>query len=159
VVSISTVGYNTFDRIINFDTFGSESKDAVLSRFKYWEEAYEIAISLPLFGIGLGNYFDHSQIMKTSSVFIDNPHNYFMSVLVDTGFIGLLFFCLLIGYFIYSDTRSLKLNSSLQKTFIVSFWSLFIFSLLNPQDFYYFYFLFWLFRGVIYKLDISELSI
>jgi len=155
VVSINTVGFNTLDRIINFDTFRSESKDAVLSRFAYWKEAYEISLSSPFLGIGLGNYFDHSQIMKTSSIFIDNPHNYFMSVLVDTGFIGLLFFCLLILYFIYFDIQSLRLNQPLQQVFIIAFWSLFVFSLLNPQDFFYYYFLFWLFRGVIYKLGLT----
>lgn len=154
-ISLNTIGTNTLDRIINFDVVRSESKDAVLSRFSYWKEAYEISLSSPLVGIGLGNYFDHSQIMKTGSIFIDNPHNYFMSVLVDTGFIGLLFFCLLILYFIYFDIQSLRSNQSLQQVFVIAFWSLFIFSLLNPQDFFYYYFLFWLFRGIIYKMQME----
>jgi len=158
-ISLNTIGTNTLDRVINFDVFRSESKDAVLSRFSYWGEAYTIALSSPLIGIGLGNYYDHSSIMKSSSIFIDNPHNYFMSVLVDTGFIGLLFFCLLIGYFVINDIQVLRNPSSEIFPFIIAFWALFIFSLLNPQDFFYYYFLFWLFRGVIYKLEIENKKI
>lgn len=161
-VSSRVIGYSAIDRIISPN---KEDLQALSSRIEYWNEAYSIALSSPLVGIGLGNYFDYlpqnlqesnkSSLFKPAggSILIDDPHNIFFTSLVNTGFLGLFSFMLLIFYFAQDDISKLKKHKRKTSPFILMFWSLFSYALFNPGAFFSYQMLFWLLRGVIYKLD------
>lgn len=153
----------------------------LVGRLELWDDAATMAFYSPLTGVGLANFSAYlkpayqlpsfgpqlpSSPAKPISYYktirhIDNPHNIFFSSLAETGFLGLVSLLLLIGYFIKSDLAILRAITTRQSfegrrallpgAAIISFWTLFLFALLNPPTQFAYLFYFWLLRGIIAK--------
>jgi len=102
-ISQGTVGINVIQRI--FWPSNSDIEN-VYGRFSYWQEGLDIWQRAPLSGVGLGNDLEHSELLKDrqslimpKTNLIDNPHNIFISILVDTGILGLITYLLLLYFF------------------------------------------------------------
>lgn len=128
------------------------------------KEGIEIGMSSPLFGVGLGNYYDHLTLSMQKSVSpfaqkrmefdlaVLDPHNIFISIFAETGIVGLTSFFLLLFYFIAKDIFILKKKAHEKvKIIVCSFWILFTYALLNPSTSITYISLFWLFRVLIEK--------
>ena len=121
----------------------------------------KMAQSQPLLGVGLGNYYDNlpsgkknflslsNWQNKEAQIASTNPHNIFAQILSELGFISLLFYLIMISYFAISDIKILLKQNNFAKAVIISFWSLFIYSLFNPTTTLTYNSLFWLLRALI----------
>lgn len=157
----SSLPISSLDRIIE-----PEDKDySTLSiRLDWWKQSIEIAKYSPLIGVGLRNYYDYTDHAIGKSLFawkdklqkitLAHPHNIFFGTLAETGLIGLISLILLLSYFLVSDLKEFKKQRYLSQSVIASFWILFSYSLLNPPDTLTYLALFWLLRGLIYKVSI-----
>ena len=157
-ISPQIANYNALNRLLL-----EEKSDvtSIQSRFFYWEKAVEMGLSSSLFGIGLGNYYDNlspKQIITTSifdpknelmKVTAIHPHNVFFAAFAETGFFGLISLILLLAYFAIEDLKSFRRNVSLHSFAIISFWSLFAFSLVQPDTILQERVLFWFLRALI----------
>jgi O-antigen ligase len=122
-----------------------------------------MGLSSPLIGVGLGNYYDNlpSEDQKSYSAnpletalfnaASTDPHNIFFRTFAETGGVGLSAFILLLLYFLKNDLYLLKEREDLSKALIISFWTLFIFSVLNPSLNIGYLSLFWLLRVMVDK--------
>lgn len=160
-VSKQISGTNILSRFTSeLDEYGSNSNTA---RLQYWKDAMDIGNASPLFGAGLGNYFDvlsqsaKSKNMSTSISFnqkfilIDDPHNLFFSAYANTGALGLFTLLILMLYFIISDIFSFNKQILTIKGFIIVFWSIFIYAFLNPWMYFQFLAQFWIVRAIVEK--------
>ncbi len=160
--------YTVFDRLtLQY----SSDQGTIASRIERWGFALDMGISSPAFGVGLGNYYDYLPSNKQQSISTyqlanqeydiaaQDPHNVFFSTFAETGTLGLGTFTLLLLYFIKVDFEVLKnKKNGLGKAFVISFWTLFLYSLANPSSSITYQSLFWLTRVAIYKLNIIEAS-
>ena len=134
------------------------------SRISYLKEAIEVGASSPLFGVGLGNYFDSlSQKSKETKqvglngfggrplIIIDDPHNMFIGAFATTGIIGVISLILLMSSFAWKDVRNFFHLSSQMRAVIISFWSIVLFAFFNPWLYFQYLSLFWMIRGLIEK--------
>lgn len=158
-----TIGYSVIDRI----TFQDKQEDVVTTtgRIKMWEKAAQIGLAFPVFGAGLGNYYDYTDpsMKQTISIFEQTlkefqlasfyPHNIFFQMFAETGFLGFLIFLLAVFYFVKKDKRLIKEQKKLSVAFIISFWTLFIYAMFNPFSSTKFLALFWLMRILIEKSE------
>lgn len=151
-ISLSTTGFNVYDRFLFDDTVQTQT---IAGRFDYWKEATEVGMENPLLGVGLGNYFDHlpqqskNQKMRSildRTIVIDDPHDIFFSTFAASGLFGLLSLMAMLAYFVYYDAKHFHTP---RKNFIIMSWGLFIFALLNPFQYAGFLYYFWFLRGVI----------
>ena len=154
-ITADIAGYNAFDRIISPE---SEDYTTISDRFYYWEKGIEMGKSQPITGVGLGNYYEHltnketvrNSLSDPKNTFMKitwiHPHNVFVALFAETGFLGLGSFVLLLCYFIVTDFGSFTLTSPLHKALVLSFWGLFAFSLINPAAILNYAVLFWLIR-------------
>ncbi|KKQ38534.1 MAG: hypothetical protein US54_C0008G0009 [Candidatus Roizmanbacteria bacterium GW2011_GWA2_37_7] len=161
-VSLNTVGTNVLDRVI-FDI--EEEYRPIDARFNYWKEASSIGMSSPLYGVGVGNYYDNlsslsQQYSQSSQVnryknftVIDDPHNILVSTFVSSGFLGLFAFILLFSYFFIDDLKSMYKNNLQLKMFVIIFWSIFAYSMFNPWIYFGYLGFLWFIRGVIEKIS------
>jgi len=160
-LSIRYIGYNSLDRLISPDVADYTSLD---TRQYFGAKSIEMFLSSPITGVGLGNYYDNlpSSDKISQSIFqwqnnlkiisFNHPHNIFFATIAETGIMGLVTFVSLIIYFFISDCYMIKSQvSKLYKSFILSFWCLFIYSLLNPSNTFSYLTQFWFLRGIIYS--------
>jgi len=164
LINKTSIGFNIIDRII----FTSEQEDwqSIMSRFDLWKLAIKLSLSFPLFGVGLGNFFDYVPakekltlytlrniaLRKSMSPVFQNPHNIFFSFLSEAGVLSALIIFIMFFYFLINDAICLiKIRNYLLKSIIISFWTLSIFAFLNPSNSIKFYIFFWLFRVTIDK--------
>lgn len=158
--------YTVLDR---FTLQYKSDQNTISGRIERWGFALDMGISSPLFGVGLGNYYDYLPPGKQKSITpyqmvnqafdfaSKDPHNVFFSTFAETGVFGIGAFILLLLYFVKSDLALLKKREDgLSKAFIISFWTLFIFSLANPSQSITYQSLFWLLRVILYKLSLLE---
>lgn len=152
---------NILQKLIDIGDSGQY--ETIQSRFNYWEYAIEAGLQSPIIGHGLDSYYDllneadktRSQVLNKfknkKTIYINDPHNVFLSTFVSSGFVGLTALVILLCYFAHSDFQSLLKYQglTLKTSFIISFWSLFFFSLLNPSMTYSYQMHFWLLRGII----------
>lgn len=97
-------------RIRQFDTVGVlEERKSIGSigwRINYWMDLLELSKNKPLLGYGLDTYIYYGNYTETEgSVY---PHNDYMKFLVETGFVGLLFYLLFIfgtSYHLYKEFK------------------------------------------------------
>jgi len=132
-------GGNVIDRLLLNEV---EDAETIISRFAFWSDAVSMGLNNPITGVGLGNYLDNlSQRNKLNSmsstrtgkfVLIDDPHNIFMSIFAETGVLGLIGVILMFVHFFISDVSIFKAKNTITQLTILSFWGLFIYSLLNP---------------------------
>lgn len=155
------IGFTVFDRLL----LQSEKEDVntVTGRIKKWEKTVEMGLSAPLFGVGLGNYYDYldpsmkqyaslfEQTRKEFELAAYDPHGIFFKIFAETGFLGLFSFLLLLGYFLNKDIGILFSKEEIPKIFVVSFWTLFLYALVNPSYTTKYQALFWLLRILIEK--------
>lgn len=111
---------DTNDEMYNEDVFGNDL--SVLSREKYKAVGLQLIKDYPIFGIGVGNYsyLYNNQIfykyITNQSVLegldeIRYPHNGFIQVAAEMGYVGLTLFCLtLLSYTYYVDYKKDKLK-------------------------------------------------
>lgn len=139
-----------------------EDVKPIIFRFQNIYQTYDLVSKKPLFGVGLGNFYDNLPIDKKIYVSKNNweneqqtiatnfPHNIFLLVLVETGFINLIIFLTLIIYFLIKDIRIILISKNFyKKSLIISFWSLFSYAFFNPTPSYSYNLLFWLLRILI----------
>jgi len=147
------------------DRFALTDKREDVNTIRYrWNNiimSEEMAQSQPLFGVGLGNYYDNlppekknflslsNWQNKEAQIASTNPHNIFAQILSELGFLSLLFYLIMISYFAISDIKILLTQNNFTKAIIISFWSLFIFSLFNPTTTLTYNSLFWILRALI----------
>lgn len=166
-ISLSIEGSNVLDRVI----FDSEIENqTVLSRFDYWKEAIDIGNIYPIFGVGLGNYFEYlspssqaagmSKASPNARLFIakDDPHNLFANTYATTGLLGLVSLCTMLLYFAYTDAQFFVRNNVLLSSTIMSFWVLVLFSMLNPANNLGFFSFYWALRGFIEKYKSKDME-
>ncbi|HPG41671.1 MAG TPA: O-antigen ligase family protein [bacterium] len=78
---------------------GFQSSSSVFSRIGTWYEAIRIIKEHPVFGVGLGNmhYFVQNYYIKLTGNFeLLKAHNLFLELLVETGFLGFVFYNILL---------------------------------------------------------------
>jgi hypothetical protein len=156
-----------------FERFNLQEEElgSIIGRFKMWDYAKEMFFSKTLIGVGLGNYYDYlpNKEKITFSLFefskllnqvtLIDPHNIFFSLLSQAGILSNVFLLALIFYFLKKDYSFIKINDNklnLIKTFIISFWSIFLYSLINPGITFHFWALFFVFRAVIINLSLLK---
>jgi len=144
---------------------------SIESRFTLWEYSIDMGLSHPLFGVGLGNFYDSILQKRTVSTSLldpknkletatlSHPHNLFFQTFSETGSFGLLGITLLICAFMYYDFKVLTNGRKLSKLLVMSFWSLFSFGLLAPPNTPQYLSLFWLLRILIEKTHYLKESV
>lgn len=161
--SYSVLNYNfNFSFVDRFALVDKrEDVNTIRYRWKNIEVSEEMARSQPLLGVGLGNYYDNLPPEKKISLSISNwqnkeariastnPHNIFAQILSELGFLGLLFYLIMISYFAISDIKTLLSQNYFSKAVVISFWSLFVYSLFNPTTTLIYNSLFWMLRAMI----------
>lgn len=161
VVVTSLLGFSFLDRF----TFQDKTQDivSVESRYQSISTAADMGVSHPFFGVGLGNYYDYlpnskkflfsfyNWKNKEFSLASQDPHDIFAKILSETGIFSLVFFIGISGFFLKSDIeRALyKPFDGVTNAYIVSFWTLFIYSVFNPTTTVSYNSLFWLLRAFI----------
>jgi len=161
-LSREIIGYNIVDRLLYPE---NEETATITARLNYWEEAIEIGSSSPLFGVGLGHYYDYlsskTQQLAQSSylnryrafVTIDDPHNIFFSTFATTGFTGVVSLSALFLVFLYSDIRTIFTKKDKMINALISvYWSIVLFSLFNPWLYFSYLGYLWFIRGSIESL-------
>ena len=164
---LSIVLLNSFFGFSIIDRFALENERedvrTISLRGRNIGESAEMGLAYPLFGVGLGNYYDHlpfSQkakqsifgwVRKEAEIASTNPHNIFAQTVAETGIVSLLFYVGILIYFAREDFRTMSARraSLLRKSFIISFWTLFIYSIFNPTTTLTYNTMFWVLRGMI----------
>jgi len=164
IVSVYVTGKNVIDRI-TLSRISEEDNAKSVNRVEAWRQAGEMGISSPFSGIGLGNYYDYlpqrnkifnrnsSSLLLGNFIVIDDPHNLFFSTFAASGFIGLFALIALCARFLISDIVYIRNGQLIVKSVIVAFWSLTLFSLLNPWMYFSYQTFYWLLRGFIEKFE------
>ena len=154
----NSVGLRFYDRFL----LSNQAEDISSIKSRYWQidDALEMGITSP-FGVGLGNYYDNMKEGKGKSVYdAFSPvlkdrtahqyiHNNFAMVIGESGYISFFFYCLLMIKFAQIDYKTLKEKDNYKKSFVISFWLLFFFGLLNPPIPGSYQILFWGVRGLL----------
>lgn len=157
--SIAFAKYESFF----FDRFFLQDNQQDVSSIYTRLDQIEVSLSMGLispFGVGLGNYYDNlpNKVLKTMQPIPEgvmsareNIHNNLATVLAESGYIALFIFVLLLIKFIILDIKTMKDNSYNKRCFVIAFWSLFFFGLLNPPIPTSYQVLFWGMRGLLTK--------
>lgn len=156
IVTFNLISQTTIDRLF----LPTISDYATLSsRTEMWALSTEMGLSSPLFGVGIGNFYDNfpnKKIFKNSlidwknaeeRVVIIDPHNIFFSTFAQTGFLGLFALIFMLFTFIKNDIQFFKENDLMLTTISICFWSLFLYSLLNPAISLQYLTLYWVLRS------------
>jgi len=144
-----------------------DEKEAIVSRKEFVYEAIEEGMSSPLLGVGLGNFYDNLSALSKDAkktkkidmykkfIFVDDPHNLFISTFASSGLIGLCALFALLMNFIYRDVQHMvnARSDPLMVMLIVTFWSIFIFAIFNPWLYFAYLATFWFMRGIVDKFQ------
>lgn len=156
---VPKLNFLTLDRL-NFSK--KESISPIMTRLFFWQRALLMGLSSPIIGVGLGNYYDYyspkpiilsaSDILKNKlfEVTAFHPHNIFFAYFAETGLLGLIILLLFLLFLIKNDLKYFS-QSIFHKIIVISFWSLFLFSLITPDNIIQYIILFWLLRVLIEK--------
>jgi hypothetical protein len=160
---VKATGFSVVERIFLEDRV--EDVETVTQRFGAWEVSTQMGFSSPIFGVGLGNYYDHIPSSKKHifSVFERKqkefefaayyPHNLFFKTLAENGVLGAIIFVLLLIYFAKKDYDILLNKPVFPKVLVISFWSLFTHVMFNPAITIKIYMTYWILRILIEKVD------
>jgi O-antigen ligase len=160
-MSLRLWGFSLIDRVLlksNYDDVQS-----LTSRWEGINTSFEMGLSHPATGVGIGNYFDFLPTSTRNSVFSLvnyyggvwvsslNPHNIFAQIVAETGLIGLLYYLFMLGVFIKYDWKIFKQpkKSEFTTACVIAFWSLFSYSVFNPSTTLTYNTLFWILRGMV----------
>ena len=94
-----------------------DSKDGSINiRLQYWNNAIQITKNNPILGVGLGNWKVESQPYEKELVdnltVSDHPHNDFLEIAAETGFINLLVYLSLFIFSFISNIKNLKASNT-----------------------------------------------
>lgn len=151
---------NTLNRVFLTE---NEYIKTVQTRLSYWKNAFDLYLTSPIVGVGLGNYYDNlNQVSKNnnksggidrfaSSIVIDDPHNILFSMLSSMGILALAGFLFFLIEIIKDDFKEIFTNAQNQNRviFILIFWGYFLYAFMNPWQNYGFIFYFFLLRALI----------
>ncbi len=169
VIGGRIIGFSFVDRVF----LGSEGEDVqtVSHRFSNIKGSLEIAKAHPFSGVGLGNYYEYIEQAKKKSfslfqwknkeanIALTNPHNIFAQIAAETGLVSLFFYFFMLAYFAVYDFKILFLKKDdFTKGCIISFWTLFLYSLFNPATTFGYNALFWGLRGMVNNSPIVSSS-
>jgi O-antigen ligase len=157
-------GFSVVERFFLEDK--TEDVNTIRFRIGMLTQAYDIGLKSPIFGVGLGNFYDNLPLFGKKNIYtisplktkdnlslLQHPHNSLAQTFVESGLFGLLAFLLLLGYFVKEDVEILfGKENNLEKALIVGFWSLFVYSLFTPPQILVYYVHFWLLRILIEKI-------
>lgn len=157
--------FNIIDRFLELENVTIEPNSANF-RINNIQKSIDFFLSSPLFGVGLGNYglinenkekYSFSILEKSiKNYYLDmrySPHNILFHILSETGIFGLISFLAIIVNFFIEDYFYLKKRQiNYCFGYILSYWSIFIFLLLNPSHTIFNIGWFWFIRGVIESL-------
>ena len=101
---------------------------------------------------------DITSTLYNSFLIIDDPHNVFFSQLAQAGILGFISYLLLILYFMKHDVTNFSKSNTFVRFTMISFWSVFLYSLLNPVTDSQYQFYFWLLRGMIHNKSLKTSS-
>lgn len=164
---IATAIFSIFLNDTNFFTRyslqRSKDVDTIVDRLNYVDKALSLFIEKPILGVGLGNYSSYSNTVRLYSTSTDynesvsinsyeNPHNFIVTMLVETGILGVLPFLVIISFFIYIDSylyKNLHQTFVQLSPFIISSWCLIAGSLIDWYDPHHLIY-FMIVRGYIY---------
>lgn len=141
----------------------TEDVETIFSRTKQIEISANLA-QISIFGVGLGNYYDnllnsdknipyyYSQDRKVvTEAGIGYVHNIFATILVESGYLSLLIFIVIIALFIKDDIKTLQEKNEYKKAFTICFWTLMIYGLFNPNASASYQVFFWGIRGFLIR--------
>lgn len=159
--------YNILDRLTLQNRY--EDKGPLEVRLAQYKLSTQLLTISPLFGIGLGNFSDYLYYLDFNHVVLNitpgieeseknfiklstaRPHNILFQLIGETGLIGTSTFLILVLYFCIIDYRLLKYKEKNHQVipFIVSSWTVIVYSLFNPADTIFILGWFWFARGAI----------
>ncbi|HRN70503.1 MAG TPA: O-antigen ligase family protein [Candidatus Woesebacteria bacterium] len=155
---LSRSGFSFYDRILLTE---ESDVQTITSRFDQIQIGFDLAKN-NILGVGLGNYYDHlpqshkinmninSLAERQGEIANEYIHNYFGLLAAESGFISLFVFIILLFIFITSDLNIMfKSKNQYKKAFVISFWTLFLFAMLNPLVPGSSQVLFWGIRGLL----------
>ena len=87
-----------------FATSGASADESALGRLDFYRQALEMVEESPLVGYGIGAFGYMADGLKAAGIY---PHNMFLEILVDGGFLGLALFTAFSWPLIWSNLRSL----------------------------------------------------
>ncbi|MCS7243392.1 MAG: O-antigen ligase family protein [Candidatus Calescibacterium sp.] len=94
----------TFALINSLKTLIFGLTNTVIARVDFWEASLKIAKDFP-FGCGLYNFSKVYPLYQASFYFYSkDPHNYYLKLISEIGYIGFIFFITMIVYFIYKSS-------------------------------------------------------
>ncbi|AFZ48370.1 O-antigen polymerase [Cyanobacterium stanieri PCC 7202] len=108
-------------------------------RITQWQFAGEMMGDRPLFGWGLRN-FDYLY-QRTHDIYIGHPHNIFLMLGAETGFIGLILICIFVALIMGKTIQSLTIikrkttDSIIIFTYLISFGNYILFNLSDSSIF------------------------
>ncbi len=156
LIYMMPVRLNTIERIISPE---ENDYSTLISRIDLWRESFKMGMSNIWLGVGLGNIYNYLPNSKkytyslTRNGLLENmqdPHNIMFSIFSETGLLSLFSYIYLLLIFLKKDfLRLIKKRNLLSDFLIISFWSLFLLSLVTPTSTIKYYFYFWSFRALI----------
>ena len=158
----SILGFTFFDRLTLQDK--NRDVETLLFRGVQFVRGIDEGISTSL-GVGLGNYYDNLQFgekllpvsyniaSKEGKYAQEYIHNIFFLYLAESGLYSLVVFMIMCILFVRNDLEILKGKSLLNKSLVISFWTLFSYSLFNPPIPASYQILFWGLRGLLVETN------
>ena len=86
--------------------------ETITRRIQFAQKAYQTGLLNPFFGVGVGNYqgyvlnFMHSQHPESPTY--ENPHNYSLQIMAETGIVGLMIYLIMMINFFVADLKNFK---------------------------------------------------
>lgn len=137
---------------------------ATFNRLYYDRAGITAFLKYPILGSGLGQLMPTMSKVETYKYLwqIQPPHNYFIDVACETGFIGLAVMVYFFAKLLIELWRSLKIGENREKIFKITLFSIFVSILVLMQFDHYFYtlqqtqLLLWSILGIIYRTVYHE---
>lgn len=158
----ATFGFSFVDRFALEP--GTQDLLSVETRLTNIDISVDMGLSNPLLGVGLGNYYDNLPLKsavglslfewktKVSQIAATHPHNIFAQIISETGVLSFFFYLLMTLYFLKTDFKLLRNRGGIyKKGFVISFWTLYIYSIFNPTTTLGYNAIFWVLRGIIHS--------
>jgi len=157
----SFIESSTIERIVEPSQAETQT---ITTRFDWWKQSIEMGISSPLVGIGLNNFYEYlspktkinnlspGSQKKLARITAAHPHSIFFQTIAETGVLGFISLMLLLIDFIKNDIYAFKRKNIPCNLIIVSFWSIFLFSIFNPPITLQYLISFWFLRALTIKL-------
>lgn len=160
-ISRQFIGFTVLDRFVGTPEKANYANvEDTISRIYLQNKALDFGFSSP-FGIGLGNFYDYMPESKNTRLSLTewrndilvisstHPHNIFYQTFAETGFTGLFFLVVMMGYFFIHDMKYLTARDTLFSSLAIIFWSLFIFGLFHQTYYLQYQSFFWVLRGAL----------